>query len=69
MVAGAAFGSASVLGGAVLGGLAATPLPAAMRALFALSAVGRVFAAAFAMRLNAKVERSRGSCYPQSSAL
>jgi MFS family permease len=70
MVAGAAFGIASVLGGALMGASASAASAAssndAMRALFALSAVGRAAAAVVAWRLHARVERSRGSCYSAS---
>jgi hypothetical protein len=51
MVAGLAFGSASIFGGVVLGALSSAEPSTAMRCLFALSAIGRVVAAGFAARL------------------
>jgi hypothetical protein len=51
MVSGLAFGVASVAGGAMMTGVSAAGVPGATRALFALSAMGRVLGALFATRL------------------
>lgn len=61
MVAGLAFGSASILGGAVLGAVSATAPSTAVRSLFALSAIGRVVAAGFAARIGRASAEDRGS--------
>ena len=51
MVAGLAFGSASIIGGVVLGALSTAVPSVAVQGLFAISAIGRLVAAGFAARI------------------